>query len=116
MDYQFNAYIVKWKSGQTTGNRGVRTQILSKHIHRYLREKYCEKCCLCGWHKKNPVTNRVPLEVDHIDGNADNNTEVNLRLICPNCHSLTASFRNLNKGHGRSWRLQYLNKASKSPD
>ncbi len=58
--------------------------------------------------KKNPVTGKVPLEIDHIDGDSENNKEENLRLICPNCHSLTPSFRNLNKGKGRAWRIKYL--------
>ncbi|MGV8961879.1 MAG: HNH endonuclease signature motif containing protein [Candidatus Saccharimonadaceae bacterium] len=38
--------------------------------------------------------------MDHIDGDSQNNTEINLRLICPNCHSLTESYRGANKGKG----------------
>jgi ssDNA-binding Zn-finger/Zn-ribbon topoisomerase 1 len=72
-------------------------------------EKFGERCTICGWSKKNLATGKVPLEIDHIDGNSDNNTEANLRLICPNCHSLSPNFRNLNKGKGRSWRTaKYL--------
>lgn len=61
---------------------------------------------MCEWEKKHPITGVTPLEVDHIDGNAHNNRESNLRLICPNCHSLTSNFRNLNKGKGRNWRTK----------
>lgn len=68
-------------------------------------EKTKNKCQLCGWSKKNIITNKVPLEVDHLDGNSENNVEDNLRMICPNCHSLSPTFRNLNKGNGRSWRV-----------
>jgi 5-methylcytosine-specific restriction endonuclease McrA len=39
------------------------------------------------------------------DGNSENNLEENLRLLCPNCHSLSPNFRNLNKGYGRKWRV-----------
>ena len=83
---------------------GRKTKNISNHIKRYLKEKFGDKCFLCRWSKKNPITGNVPLEIDHIDGNAENNKEENLRLLCPNCHSLTFTFRNLNKGNGRSWR------------
>lgn len=56
---------------------------------------------MCGWGKINKFTNKVPLEVDHIDGDFRNNKIENLRLLCPNCHSLTSTFKNLNKGKGR---------------
>lgn len=106
--FEYKAYIEAWKNGIEDGNRGVITKFLSRHIRRYLTEKFGGKCSICGWDKKNPVTNSVPLEIDHIDGNSENNSEQNLRLICPNCHSLTSSFRNLNKGKGRAWRIKYL--------
>ena len=57
------------------------------------------KCCICGWSEINPFTNTIPLEVDHIDGNSDNNSEDNLRLICPNHHSLTSTSNKLSNYH-----------------
>lgn len=63
----------------------------------------------CGWNQRHSITHRIPLEIDHIDGNANNNNEDNLRLLCPNCHSLTPHFRNLNRGHGRAWRQKQSN-------
>lgn len=103
-EYRYQLYIKDWKLGLKSGSRGVITKNISGHLRRYLTEKFGEKCVLCGWNKRNLATNNVPLEIDHIDGNADNNVEENLRLICPNCHSLSTNFRNLNKGHGRKWR------------
>ena len=103
-EQQYVLYIKRWKQGRESGLRGQKTKLLSKHLRRYLLEKHDSRCVLCKWSKKHPVTNVVPLEVDHIDGNAENNTESNLQLLCPNCHALTPNFRNLNKGKGRSWR------------
>ena len=103
-DYQYQDYIRKWKSGLVDGNRGKKAPLLSAHIKRYLVEKYEEKCCRCGWNQRHSVMNKVPLEVNHVDGNSANNHEANLELLCPNCHSLTGNFRNLNKGNGREYR------------
>jgi len=105
-DDQRRQFIQQWRGGTRNAAVGRRTRGLSQHVRTFLLEKNGEKCSSCGWNQRNPKTNKVPLEVDHIDGNADNNTESNLRLLCPNCHSLTPHFRNLNKGHGRAWRLQ----------
>jgi len=96
---QYRIYITKWKAGRISGLRT--TGVVTRPIKTYLREKFKNKCCLCGWSKRNPVTGLVPLVADHIDGNWRNNTERNLRLICPNCDALTPTYANLNKGHGR---------------
>ncbi len=97
--YQHIKYIVDWKSGKEHGLQ--RLGVVSIHTKRYLREKYHNKCCLCGWAEINPKTKIVPLVADHIDGNWRNNIESNLRLVCPNCDSLSPTYAALNKGNGR---------------
>lgn len=110
-EFQYRVYINEWKQGKVDGGKGVMTRNIAGPLTRYLREKY-KQCSICGWDQVNQVTGRVPLEIDHIDGNSENNQEKNLRLICPNCHSLSSTFRNLNKGNGREWRrLKYVKSA-----
>lgn len=104
----YNKYIVRWKQNLEDGNIGITTRFISGYLKRYLKEKYKDRCSNCGWNQKNTITGIVPLEVNHIDGNAENNREENLELLCPNCHALTPTFRNLNKGKGRIWRIKYL--------
>ncbi len=60
---------------------------------------------MCGWSKVNPKSKQVPLVADHIDGNWRNNSENNLRLICPNCDALSPTYAGLNRGHGRRNRV-----------
>lgn len=54
-----------------------------------------QKCEICGWNKKSK-DGRIPLELDHINGDRHDNRIVNLRILCPNCHSLQATHRGRN--------------------
>ena len=103
-EYEYNEYIERWKNGEENGISG--RYGISAHIRRYLSEKYNSKCQKCGWGEKNPITNKVPLQIHHIDGDCTNNKEENLQLLCPNCHSLTETFGNLNENSKRVFRKQ----------
>jgi len=73
-------------------------------IRRYLlrtRKHVCELCLTTEW-----MNQPVPLTMDHIDGNSDNNNLDNLRLICPNCDALLPTYKSKNRGNGRAYRRQ----------
>lgn len=107
VDYQYKQYIERWKNGEENGLVGEYS--LSQTIRKYLFKKHNNKCEKCGWGEVNPHTNKVPLQVHHIDGNCQNNKEENLQLLCPNCHSLTENFGSRNK-NATSGRTAYYGK------
>jgi len=98
---QYKVYLERWKAGLETGIAGATG--ISRYIRRYLIEKYGERCQQCGWQERHPTTGKVPLTIDHIDGDCLNNSETNLRLLCPNCHSLTPNYGNLNRGRSQRY-------------
>jgi hypothetical protein len=58
-----------------------------------LKPQHCEEC---GWAKKSEG-GYLPLELDHINGDRYDNRIENLRVLCPNCHSLKPTHRGRNK-------------------
>ena len=100
-EYKYKNYIKKWKNEEISGTIGDVWIDISDYIRRYIFEKYDYKCAQCGWAEINPYTGTLPLEIEHIDGDATNNKEENLILLCPNCHSLTSTYRGANKGNGK---------------
>lgn len=104
-EYEYKIYIAEWKKGLKNGMRGQYQ--LSMHIKTYLLKKYNNKCSKCGWGEVNSYTQKIPLEIEHIDGNYENNSEENLTVLCPNCHSLTSTYKGANLNHGRKNRSKY---------
>ena len=111
-EYEYKLWIEKYKQDNSIAKSSKWGQIPNQ-LRRYIFKKFENKCCLCGWSEINPYTNTLPLEIDHIDGNSENNSEDNLRLICPNCHSLTPNYRGANRGNGRNitWIIRSENKS-----
>lgn len=104
-EYQYKTYINKWKNNENDGMRGEYQ--ISSYIKTYLFNKYNNKCARCGWGEINKYTNKIPLEIEHVDGNYKNNIEENLILLCPNCHSLTSTYKGANLNKGRKSRNKY---------
>jgi hypothetical protein len=106
MDYKASVYITKWLSGEEDGlqkkNKITRT---SNHIVTYMRKE--ETCCqICKLSEWNGLP--VPMEMDHIDGDALNNKRNNLRMLCRNCHAQTDTFGSRNKNSTRIGSRQLL--------
>jgi hypothetical protein len=93
--HYFNQRLTDWIEGSyETKSRNF--------FRRYLTETRgyeCSCCKISNWNNK-PIV----LEIDHIDGNSENNRPENLRFICPNCHSQTDTYKARNIGKGRHYR------------
>jgi hypothetical protein len=77
---------------------------------RYLIRKFGPRCMKCGWSEVNPFSGKVPIELEHKDGNCINNIPDNLELLCPNCHSLSQFYKGANKREGGSPRYKQWKK------
>lgn len=88
---------LKWKQSKLlVENNQTKSPNL---IRKYLKEKYnntCQSCFLSTWKNK-----QIPLEIEHIDGNSENNSTDNLTLLCCNCHAQTDTYKAKNLGNGR---------------
>jgi len=100
-DHRYKRYVKSWLAGNEKGWSG-RTRALSKHVRRWVRETRGFACEECGWDKTHPVDGWPLTEIDHIDGDAENVKPENLRVLCPNCHSMTSTFRARNKNSKRN--------------
>ena len=69
--------------------RGIKRRLFEEGI----KENKCEMCGLKEWQGV-----KIGLELDHINGNTYDHRLENLRILCPNCHATTSTYRGKNKG------------------
>lgn len=81
-------------NAQKIGPQAARSAILDN------RKYQCEKCLRSEWNDQ-----KIPLVMDHIDGNSENNHIDNLQLLCCNCDAQTPTYKSKNRGKGRFKRL-----------
>ena len=106
IQYRNQQNIQNWLDGNDEGWSGTG---IKKFVRKFMLEKANYKCELCGWGKENPYSHLIPLEIHHKDGNYKNNTLDNLQVLCPNCHSLTDTYKSMNSDSTRE-RGMYVNR------
>lgn len=80
-------------------------QKTAKDIILRMREHKCEICNRTKWEG-----GKIPLVLDHVDGNSQNWKVDNLRLVCGNCDMLLPTYKSKNKGNGRRYNREYYQK------
>jgi len=101
-EYQLNETFKLLEEGKFD-NLG-RNDTIDSLTKKYLIKKHGNKCMKCSWNEINPWTGRIPIELNHIDGDSENHDLKNTEIICPSCHSLTEFYGR--RGKGRSWRYE----------
>ncbi|QBQ81157.1 putative endonuclease [Escherichia phage vB_EcoS_HdH2] len=95
-EYQTKQKVLKWLAGEEPGYTGKAAQ-LKPFVRKWLWDTRGTACEVCGWDGKHPIDGAVLTEVDHIDGDATNCSPENLKILCPNCHSMTPTHRARNR-------------------
>lgn len=80
-------YYLSGNPGAITSH-ALRLRLLKEGI----KEAKCEVCGLTRWQNEP-----IPLELEHVDGDHFNNRLENLKILCPNCHALTPTYRAKNR-------------------
>lgn len=86
----------------------VRLQVegqVRMHMRRYLIHRHGNVCSIC--HTTEWMGQPVPLVCDHIDGNSENSSIDNFRMVCCNCDAQLDTYKSKNRGNGRKYDREY---------
>ncbi len=75
--------------GRATGSQKLKQRLFRAGLKR-------PACELCGW-ATQAADGRIPVELDHMNGDKTDNRLSKLRVLCPNCHALQPTHRGLNR-------------------
>lgn len=92
----------KYEYFLTSPDEYQRANYSPKSFKSFILQEQNNQCNICGC---TTIWNNKPLIMilDHIDGNAANNTRQNLRCICSNCDSQLDTYKSKNKNGARSY-------------
>lgn len=94
IEHKYRIKIENWISGLPIGSASAKNLLIRTHGYT------CNHCGISE-HNHKPLT----LDLEHINGNSEDNSPENLCLLCPNCHSQTSTYKGKNKGNGRHSRM-----------
>ena len=81
-----------WSAGKQLKDWSEYTRVVSLKPHLITKRGHkCERCNLANWEGE-----KIPLEIEHINGDSTDHREENLKLLCCNCHALTPTWRGRN--------------------
>lgn len=99
-EFEYEEKVDLWLNGEISGWVG-KTRQLANFVRKYLHKTRGTSCEVCGWNERHPIDDSILTEVDHVDGNAENCKPENLKILCPNHHAMTPTFRRRNKDSKR---------------
>jgi len=77
---------------QLIQGRRNRTHVKGRLLGAGLIENRCDECGISDW-RGRPLS----IQIDHVNGNGQDHSLENLRMLCPNCHSQTPTFAGRNR-------------------